>query len=630
MLDRPQIVFVHGLFSSGDVWDRFITLLQGDETLGGVDCIRYEYSSPRLLFSIRKRIPSFDDLADRFRTFIEASCDAGRPMIIVTHSQGGLIVQRFLARSLDSELKYILPKIKLIVMFSCPNSGSDILLSMRKMLVIWRHSQEKELRPLNRLVTETRRTVLRKIINARPNDPTACRIPIYFYAGDTDNVVTSVSAFDVFPIENTGVVQGDHSSIIQPGSADDESYKVLTRRIRQVIENAQRPLTTEGNGADLSVEQVDQSLNVQELLEKARQYDNEGLNRQAEATYIRAASSGDLDALQDYSRFQRRQGDLSGSIDTSSRIVDILVNLDDTVENRVHQSRVMATIGIAHRNLGRLQQSEKSLREAIRAVQGNTETEAKARAYALDNLGITFMRATDMRAARTCFDDALDEREKLEDEVGRAHSLINIARLDMREGRLKDALEGCEKAMSLLDQRRDTAAMASAISIRGEIAYINSDLITAEKDFSDALKLNESMGRSVAIALSQQQLARALFEKGDEVKAETYARKALENYQSSSNVEGEVGANQILARIANSKGDADRAIAILEECIATSSGLGNLTSEAWSTLYLAEVLYQLGRPDAGAARLERAAVLADSIDNASLRRSVEQFTATRS
>jgi len=627
MVGRPQIVFVHGLFSSGDVWNNFVNLLQSDDMLSEVDYLRFQYSTPKFRILPTKKIPSFNDLADRLRTFIELNCDSAKPLIIVSHSQGGLIVQRFLTRSLESELIESVRRIKMIVMFSCPNSGSDVLLSLRKMFIIWRHTQEKELRPLNDLVTHSRRTILWKIMKAQPTDPKACYIPIFLYAGDTDNVVTSVSAFDVFPVENTQVIQGNHSSVIQPNSTEDESYKALSRRIKQVIETA--PASSEQTDRDENDEALERSTdeepNVDELLDKARQYDEEGLNHQADATYRRAISTGNLDALQDYSRFQRRQGDLSGSIDTSAQIIDVLVDSEDTEENRVHQSRVMATIGIARRNLGKLQQSEQSLREAIRAVRGNTDAESGARAYALDNLGITLMRSTDAKAARRCFDDALDIRERLGSKLGLAHTLMNIARLDMRQGHLDDALQGCQRAMSLLDRERDSSAMAAALSIRGEVAFINSEFDAAEADFTSALEFNEATGRSVNIALSQQQLARALLEKGDTAKAQAYARKARDNYQLSSNAEGEVGSNQTLARIANSNGDHERAVTMLEDCVAAYSDLGNLTGEAWSTLYLADVLYQLNRPAAAAARLERAAVLAASIDNALVRRAVDTF-----
>ncbi|MFD3813236.1 alpha/beta fold hydrolase [Rhodococcus sp. NPDC058639] len=626
MVAMPQVIFVHGLFSSVAVWDNFENLLTRDRDLRGVEYFRFGYSTPKFRIRPTRKIPSFDDLADRLRGFIESHCDDQRPLIIVSHSQGGLIVQRFLAASLDAGFLDSIRQVKMVVMFSCPNSGSDILLSIRRMFIIWSHAQEKELRPINELVTKSRRTILWKIIRAKPNDPKACHIPIFLYAGDTDNVVTSVSAFDVFPLENTRVIEGDHSSIIQPTNESDESYKNLRKRIVQVIEDS----AALSNCMDVDEEgsaEPNGSVEVDELLKKAREYEGQNLNHQADATYRKAVSTGNLHALQDYSRFQRRQGDLVGSIRTSDRLIEVLIDGDDTEESRVHRSRVMSSIGVSQRNLGKLQQSEQSLREAIRAARGSTNAELEARAYALDNLGITLVRTNDTKAARRCYDEALEIRERVGGMLGLANTVMNLARLDMREGSLDRSLEGCERAMEMLDESRNAAEIASVFSLRGEAAFSSSNFDVAERHFEESLKYNEATGRAVNIALSQHQLARTFFELGDIVKAEMYARRARENYHSASNYDGETGVNQTLARIATMNGENELAASMLEECAAKYSDLGNLTGEAWSTFYLAKVLYLLNRPAAAGTRFERATVLAASIDNASLRHAIDTFKA---
>lgn len=626
MTHRPQIVFVHGLFSTAKVWDDLREVVQKDDSLAEVDSFCFEYASPKARFSLARKIPSFDDLADRLRTFIRLHCESQGPIILVSHSQGGLIVQRFLARSLESDQHEDIRNIKTIVMFSCPNSGSDILLSVRRGLVAWRHPQERELRPLNRLVTETRRTVIRKIINADKEDEDSCHIPIYLYAGDEDNIVTSVSALDVFPAEYTGVISGDHSSIIRPTSTGDESYRAIRRHINQVVEASRK--SGVGDGSEIVTPPSGGAgiIDAADLVSKAHSYAQQGQNHQAAAAFMQAVSTGDLDALQAYSRFQRQQGQLDQSIATSYRVIELLTNAEDTAENRILRSKVLATIGISQRNLGKLRSSEKSLREAVEAPNGNSAPELKARSYAMDNLGLTLMRSADMGAARNYFNRARQVRESLGDGISLAPSLINIARVDTREGNLDAASALCEEALLLLDPEKDSAEMAAGLSLLGEIAYAKSDYAAAEDAFGKALDLNNKNGRSVSIALSQQQLGRTLLMKGDPIAAEAHALKSLDNCRSASNVEGEVGARQLLARIASSNGDHVGAAATLEDCVATNRELGNLTGEAWSSFYLAEVLFRLGRHDAASSRLQRAAALAESIANATLRHAVETFT----
>jgi hypothetical protein len=145
--------------------------------------------------------------------------------VLVAHSQGGLIVQRFLARMLRNRRGRELARIKQIVMFSCPNSGSEFLLSIRKLTVWWRHSQERQLRPFDRMVMETRETVLRYIVNAGGCTETECRIPISAYGAISDNIVKPFVSTWMFL--TTGVVDGDHFSVIQPTSSSSSSYRVL-------------------------------------------------------------------------------------------------------------------------------------------------------------------------------------------------------------------------------------------------------------------------------------------------------------------------------------------------------------------------------------------------------------------
>ena len=53
----------------------------------------------------------------------------GTKIVLVTHSQGGLIVQRYLARRLASGHGEELRRIRRIVMYACPNNGSQALLA---------------------------------------------------------------------------------------------------------------------------------------------------------------------------------------------------------------------------------------------------------------------------------------------------------------------------------------------------------------------------------------------------------------------------------------------------------------------------------------------------------------------
>jgi pimeloyl-ACP methyl ester carboxylesterase len=102
-----------------------------------------------------KRIPDFNTLADSLGTFLETLRHPN--VVIVSHSQGGLIAQRYLARMVMNARGRELLRIRRVVMFACPNSGSEIFLTLRRAALAWSHPQERQLRPLDEAVSEAQR-----------------------------------------------------------------------------------------------------------------------------------------------------------------------------------------------------------------------------------------------------------------------------------------------------------------------------------------------------------------------------------------------------------------------------------------------------------------------------------------
>lgn len=241
---RPAVVFVHGLFSSAAAWSSFDRLIGGDPDLADVSVMHFEYSSPRLNWNLLRRIPDYNVLADNLQTYLEVEAAEQSNVVLVAHSQGGLVVQRFLSRMIADGRGRDLARISRIVMFACPNSGTQLLSIARRGAVPWRHPQERELRPISNSVMETQRVVLSQVVHARRTGPDRCPIPILAYAGESDNIVTPASAKGVFP--DTGVLPGDHFSIIQPDSPEHRAYKALKSNILGAADRASRaPLQEE-------------------------------------------------------------------------------------------------------------------------------------------------------------------------------------------------------------------------------------------------------------------------------------------------------------------------------------------------------------------------------------------------
>ncbi|MGC4897449.1 alpha/beta fold hydrolase [Micromonospora sp. DT31] len=232
MSDRLGVVFVHGFLSSAATWSPFLRLIETDADLTLVDPYTFEYPSPPVSLNPLRRIPDINDIADSLRTYLTHDLGDRSPLVLVTHSQGGLVAQRMLARTLAAGAGPELARIRRIVLFACPNSGSDLALLLRRG-GLWRHPQERELRPFNQAISDAHRIVVNQVIHATEVTAATCPILIVAYAGDRDAVVTPVSARSVFP--EVGVLPGDHFSIIKPDSHGHRSYVALKRHLTDAL-----------------------------------------------------------------------------------------------------------------------------------------------------------------------------------------------------------------------------------------------------------------------------------------------------------------------------------------------------------------------------------------------------------
>ncbi len=223
MIDA-DLVFIHGFWSSPATWDRLIRRIEADEDLDGLRVHPFGYESPKLPRPMgTTRIPDYDDIAQSLPTFLQHRCQGDTA--IVTHSQGGLILQRYLAWMLDHGRGRELARIKLIVMLACPNEGSEYLGTIRRAAGFGRHPQARDLKVLSGKVIDARQKVIERVIFAEGGDNYHCHIPIFVYAGRTDNIVKRETAQSVFPHAES--LAGNHSSILDPDAPGHLTFEVI-------------------------------------------------------------------------------------------------------------------------------------------------------------------------------------------------------------------------------------------------------------------------------------------------------------------------------------------------------------------------------------------------------------------
>jgi pimeloyl-ACP methyl ester carboxylesterase len=234
-----DLVLIHGFWSSPKTWDNLTRRLAADNDLAGLRVHGFPYPSPKLPPRPGTRIPGYNDIAHSLPDYLE-SVTKQSDTAIVTHSQGGLILQRYLAWMLDEGRGRELETIKLIVMLACPNEGSEYLALIRRKLNFDWHPQAQDLVVFNETVAATRRIVGKRVDLATAVGDFTCPIPIYAYAGVSDDIVSRLSAQSIF--SNVGSLPGDHFSIHNPDAPDSNTFPTLKRLLRENLHQTGRQI----------------------------------------------------------------------------------------------------------------------------------------------------------------------------------------------------------------------------------------------------------------------------------------------------------------------------------------------------------------------------------------------------
>ena len=243
------LVTVHGFWSNPATWNRLCAVWEADDELEGLQVHGFSYSSPKKLRLPLSwtRVPDFDDIAQTLATeYVTVLGDASN-IAFVTHSQGGLVLQQFLAWMISEGRARELARIRTVVMLACPNGGSQYLDSIRRALGYGRHPQAGDLEVLSKRVAETQRAVLDRIVYASGVDDHRCRIPFHVYAAGSDAIVPAASAKAAFP--GAGTLAGNHFTILDPSAPGNRTAAVVKRHI--LTDLAERP-SVSAHGAELA------------------------------------------------------------------------------------------------------------------------------------------------------------------------------------------------------------------------------------------------------------------------------------------------------------------------------------------------------------------------------------------
>jgi pimeloyl-ACP methyl ester carboxylesterase len=225
---RGIVLFVHGFGSSSKCWAPLLGLLGGDEAITSRYELRtWDYPTKWVELNVLGRIPRLQELGRSLGDEIDSPAYRGRPLTLVGHSQGGLVILSYLADVLARGEASRLSWLRQAVCVATPCEGSTTAMSLRAIAsALFRNPQELTLRVLNPDVSDMRAVIRERVVTATRDNGVCRRVPIHAICGLQDNIVPEASARG--PFESVRRVPGDHFSILRPPDRRDRRYTELT------------------------------------------------------------------------------------------------------------------------------------------------------------------------------------------------------------------------------------------------------------------------------------------------------------------------------------------------------------------------------------------------------------------
>ncbi|WP_130011256.1 tetratricopeptide repeat protein [Serinicoccus sediminis] len=256
-----------------------------------------------------------------------------------------------------------------------------------------------------------------------------------------------------------------------------------------------------------------------------------------------AALGGPVENLA-YARYLRRHGDLEGAYAETQRAIEHFTAGEalyspmaaDAVSA---QAKVLSTQRRYRDAIGRLEQ-------ALTLLVGDDAYTRAIRCRIQDDLGLAYMKVSDADSARRHFETALEVRRQIGDPANICQSLVNLARLEVGQGRLDKGAEYAEEVVSSLRELPPSNLHANAEVLAAQVRLRQGRPEEGVTHAEWAVAVNRQLANRTGEAISLLVLAQCLRAAGLHDDAESRAQECLALNEVMSNPEGAQKAQWLL------------------------------------------------------------------------------------
>jgi tetratricopeptide (TPR) repeat protein len=298
-------------------------------------------------------------------------------------------------------------------------------------------------------------------------------------------------------------------------------------------------------------------------------------------------------------RYAILQGDYRRAVD--EYLVRALV-IQNRLGNRQGQADALNAMGMAHLNLGELDQAAPYFERA--AAQRRVIGDRRGTAAVLTNLGLLEAQRGNYRPARESFEASLAIREEIGDREGVAMVTNDFGVLEEEQGSYREALAHFRRALELRRELGDERAVAESTDNVGFAYYLLGEYDNAAVYWERALDLYAGAGNRGGTVAVTQNLGLLHLARGQWEPALAAFLGTLQEARALGLPDAEAVSMANLGRVAWHQGRYAAALGSYRDALARLADIGDPRGLAEYHLFAAEARLALGQEEGAAAHLD--------------------------
>lgn len=238
-----------------------------------------------------------------------------------------------------------------------------------------------------------------------------------------------------------------------------------------------------------------------------------------------------------YARFLARQGDLDEAHRATQRAISHFADGTSPLYSPLAADAFATQAGVMRRQ-GRTVDAIGRLEQALTLVGVDDDYSRRIRAKLLDDLGLARQAVDDLSGARRDFEEGLATRRQSQRKADICQSLVNLARLAVREEDLESAAATLEEVFENLEGAPPSALHANASVLAAQIRLRQSRPAEGLRFAEKALSLNRQIASTRGEAIALLLLAQCSRAVGNNENAKVHAQACLALNESMMNDQG--------------------------------------------------------------------------------------------